>query len=69
MSNITLLHSHSGLERELHFPKHTVLVDAKFGYMFLEEETERFKYAGVEYLKVPTYSFYKKGGVFKNFPL
>ena len=58
------LHSHSGLERELKIPKHTVLVDEEFGDRFIEKKP--FKYNGVDYIKVPILSFVKEGGVFKN---
>lgn len=63
---LIFLHSHSGLERELHFPKHTVLVDAKFANMFDGEQCVPFSYNRVEYVKVNTLSFANKGGVFKN---
>lgn len=63
---LTNLHSHSGLERELHMPKDIVLVDAKFGVEFLNDTIKPFKYHGVEYYKVPILSFIHKGGVFKN---
>ena len=69
MSNgLDVLHSHSGLERDLKFPKHTVLVDAKFANTFHKFgiDTKHFKYAGVDYLKVPTLAFVKAGGIFKN---
>ena len=62
-----VLHSHSGLERELKFPKHTVLVDEEYGELFKEKSVQPLKYAGIMYLKVPTLSFIKNGGVFKNF--
>lgn len=60
------LHSHSGLERELRFPKHTVLIDAKFKHLFLADTITPFVYNKVEYYKVPVLSFINKGGVFKN---
>ena len=67
MSNgITFLHSHSGLERNLRFPKHTVLVDAKFANMFSGEPCVPFIHNSIEYVKVNVLSFVKKGGVFKN---
>ena len=67
MSNgITFLHSHSGLERDLRFPKHTVLVDAKYANMFSGEPCVPFKHNSIEYAKVNILSFVKKGGVFKN---
>lgn len=60
------LHSHSGLERELHFPKHTVLVDTKYADTFCDCITEPFKYKKAEFLKVNILTFVMKGGVFKN---
>jgi len=61
------LHSHSGLERELRFPKHTVLVDEEYKGLFIEDTIEPFKYMGKVYYKVPILSFANKGGSFKNF--
>ena len=61
------LHSHSGLERELRFPKHMVLVDEEYKDMFLGDTIEKFKYNGTIYYKVPILSFVSKGGTFKNF--
>lgn len=67
MSNgITFLHSHSGLERNLRFPKHTVLVDTKYANMFSGEPCVPFAHNSIEYVKVNILSFVKKGGVFKN---
>lgn len=66
---ITFLHSHSGLERDLRFPKHTVLVDAKFAYMFSGEPCVPFTHIThnrIKYVKVNILSFVNKGGVFKN---
>jgi hypothetical protein len=63
---ITFLHSHSGLERDLRFPKHIVLVDDKYKYMFDGETCVPFRHNGVDYIKVSTLSFANKGGVFKN---
>lgn len=60
------LHSHSGLERNLRFPKHTVLVDAKFAHMFSGEPCVPFTHNRIEYVKVNILSFTNKGGVFKN---
>jgi hypothetical protein len=48
-------------------PKDTVLIDAKFGRMFLDVPHVAYKHGGVNYLKVNTMSFVKRGGVFKNF--
>ena len=44
---LTFLHSHSGLERDLRFPKHTVLVDAKFAHMFSGEQCVPFTHDGI----------------------
>ena len=67
MSNgITFLHSHSGLERNLRFPKHTVIVDATFANMFSGKPCVPFTHNSIEYVKVNILSFVKKGGVFKN---
>lgn len=63
---LIFLHSHSGLERDLRFPKHTVLVDAKFAYMFSGEPCVPFTHNRIEYVKVNILSFANKGGVFKN---
>ena len=65
---MTFLHSHSGLERDLKFPKHTVLIDARFVHEFNKFgiKTTPFKYNGVEYYKVNILAFANAGGVFKN---
>lgn len=60
------LHSHSGLEREMNLPKHTVLVDRKYGYMFLEDNRTLITHKKVDYYKVDILSFVNKGGIFKN---
>ena len=60
------LHSHSGLERELKLPKHIVLVDAKYEYMFSGGPCVPFTHNRIEYVKVNILSFANKGGVFKN---
>ena len=60
------MHSHSGLERELKFPKDKVLIDKKYGDRFSEDLLKPFTYNGHDYYKVNTYVFWKKGGVFKN---
>lgn len=68
MSNgVTYLHSHSGIERELKFPKHLVLVDEKYKSLFLQDTITPFKHNGRLYYKVPVLSFVRKGGMFKNF--
>mgnify|MGYP007012482890 CR=1 FL=1 len=65
---LNILHSHSGLERELRFPKHIVLVDATFASVFHRYgmNTVPFKHRNVEYVKVAILDFIKVGGVFKN---
>lgn len=63
---LTYLHSHSGLERELRMEKHNVLVDAHFKYLFEDVKTIPVKKYGIQYIKVPTQLFWKRGGVFKN---
>lgn len=72
MSNLTILHSHSALERELKFPKHKVLVDERFEEKLLSDglgKSVKFKRKtinGVTYIEVPIMLFVKNGGVFKN---
>ena len=65
---IMTLHSHSGLESSLGFPKHIVLVDAQFASMFhkVGVSTTPFKHGGKDYVKVATIAFVKLGGTFKN---
>lgn len=65
------LHSHSGLERLLRFPKGIVLIDERY-YSRFEDiadviKIEPFRHGGMVYYKVSTLYFVKKGGVFKNF--
>lgn len=62
----SVLHSHSGLERELDMPKHTVLVDESFKSLFASEPYTLFRHNGKRYIKVNILSFVKKGGLFKN---
>ena len=61
------LHSHSGIEKKLLFPKNIVLVDSIYKDLFTECKTSTMEYNGVEYLKVPILSFVYNGGVFKAF--
>lgn len=68
---IAYLHSHSGLERSLPETvndKFHVLIDEEYKQMFEScgVEVKPFKYRNVQYYKVPTYAFFRKGGVFKN---
>lgn len=65
---LTVIHSHSGLEREIKFPKHYVLVDACFASTFHKYgmNTIPFKNQNIEYIKVKILDFVKVGGVFKN---
>jgi hypothetical protein len=60
------LHSHSGLERDLKFPKHTVLIDKEFEDLFKSVPHTSFRFNKIDYVKVNTYDFYLRGGVFKN---
>lgn len=60
------LHSHSGLERDMNLPKNTVLIDKRYGYMFLAENSTMVTHKKIDYYKVNILSFVKKGGVFKN---
>jgi hypothetical protein len=62
----SMLHSHSGLERTINIPKHIVLVDKKWEYLFKAEPYEKFRYGNVDYLKVSIRSFMSKNGIFKN---
>ena len=64
--NLQVLHSHSGLEREMHLPKHIVVVDASFSHLFTNEKVAKFKHNGVEYIRVSTRAFLEQGGLFKN---
>ena len=66
MSSSKILHSHSGLERDLKLPKHVVLVDECFSNLFTDVAHIPFKHRGVRYLKVPLSTFIRRGGVFKN---
>lgn len=61
------LHSHSGIEKKLLFPKNIVLVDSMYENLFVSCKTTKMEYNGVEYLKVPILSFVHNGGVFKAF--
>jgi hypothetical protein len=65
---LTVIHSHSGLERNLKLPKYVVLVDANFASVFHKYGigTKPYKYNNVDYIKVRTLDFVKVGGVFKN---
>lgn len=62
------MHSHSGLEGALGFPKHIVLVDAQFASVFhkIGVNTTPFRHHGVDYIKVPIMAFVLNGGVFRN---
>lgn len=66
--NDPILHSHSGIERDLCMSKHWVLVDAKFSPMFsLQDLGHVFTRRGVKYVEVRTLAFVKKNGTFKNY--
>lgn len=64
---MNVLHSHSGLERDMNIPKHIVLVDEQFKGLFASDMIQPLKYCGNLYYKVPIMSFVNNGGVFKNF--
>ena len=68
---INYLHSHSGIERnvrDLANDKFHVLIDEEFKHMFDDcgVKLTPYTYMGAKYYKVPTYAFFRKGGVFKN---
>ena len=57
------LHSHSGIEAEMKFSKHFVLVDEKYEDMF--SKSTPYVYNNKTYLKVSTLEFANNGGQFK----
>ena len=68
---INYLHSHSGIERDERYlvkDKFHVLIDEEYKHMFDDcgVKLSPYMYMGVKYYKVPTYAFFRKGGVFKN---
>ena len=65
-SGHNFLHSHSGIERDMHFPKDIVLVDEKYADLFLADLCRPFLYKTKKYIKVPISEFVRKGGLFKN---
>lgn len=65
-SGLSILHSHSGLERELKLPKHIVVVDSCFINLFADAKVQGFMHNGVSYYKVPVDAFIRNGGLFKN---
>lgn len=62
-TGISVLHSHSIMERELKLPKDTVVVDVQYGKLF--KEKKRLRYMKMPYFKVPILDFVSKGGIFK----
>ena len=66
MSSSGILHSHSGLERNLKLSKRFVLVDERFEYLFSDVTRKPFRHRGIMYVQVPLVSFVRRGGVFKN---
>ena len=64
-----VLHSHSGLERELKMDKRHVLIDERYKDMFADGgvKIERFMCHGTVYYKVPVLAFVMRGGYFKNY--
>lgn len=65
--NITQLHSHSALERELRLPKNIVLIDAEYEDLFKGQIIWPFRFNGIDYFKVNILHFVNNGGIFKNF--
>ena len=63
-----VLHSHSGIERELGLPKNVVLIDGRFVDMFVTGNTTppQVSFEGRIYFKVPMSMFLKNGGIFRN---
>lgn len=63
------MHSHSGLEGSLGYPKHLVLVDEAFEEKFKEANVKVIHVAirNKVYLRVPILAFVKLGGQFKNY--
>lgn len=57
------LHSHSGIEAEMKFPKHFVLVDEEYKSLF--KKSTPYIYKGKTYHKVDTIEFVNNGGRFK----
>lgn len=66
-ANFKRLHSHSGIEKKLLFPKNIVLIDKEYVHLFPSEQVSKNVYNQTEYYRVPIMSFVRKGGVFKNF--
>lgn len=66
----TQMHNHSGLEKEIRFPKRFVLVDESFRDRFHPKAIEDFSVTRYgqkfNFIKVPILDFIRKGGVFKN---
>lgn len=64
------LHNHSGLEKEIRFPKKFVLVDEVFRDRFnpsrISETVIAVNGKKMKFIKVPTLDFVRKGGIFKN---
>lgn len=65
-TGLTKLHSHSGIERELKFPKHTVIIDTEYANLFPEEALTPLKFYNRDYFKVDVLLFVNAGGIFKN---
>lgn len=63
---INYLHSHSLIERDLKFPKHTVLIDGTYKYLFDGTQLCASMYhKGIKYYKVNILDFVRRGGKFK----
>lgn len=66
--NEQMLHSHSGIEREMCMSKHWVLIDARFMPLFTPNDLGQvFNRKGIKYVEVKILAFIKKNGVFKNY--
>lgn len=61
---VSILHSHSAIERDLRFGKSEVLIDEEYKDRFLEAKP--FEYKGKMYYKVNVLNFVLKGGTFMN---
>ena len=66
-SEMRVLHSHSGLEREMRMDQGHVLIDDRFKELFSQIKTEKMKCRGKVYHKVPVMAFVMLGGYFKNY--
>lgn len=65
-AGVGFLHSHSGIERDLKFPKDVVLVDVCYENIFEDVPHKPFMFKKHKFLQVNILNFLHKGGVFKN---